>query len=206
MIALRQDIKCYYKASLSMPIEMKGFKKLVKGAFQVSEAAATAAMTSTRAVKVAVAAKLEFVSRPVAVISGTHRMGSKPGRPRSFASLLRQAANKPSMKVLPRSRNSRLQAVARALRPQWEKLGKRCQRPCPARRIAMGSFPVKSTIWMVRQKAPMENKLSGPVFNLRFTRTYDPYQELPEFALEEIMAAAQLVLMSRDRRRRCGRA
>lgn len=44
---------------------------------------------------------------------------------------------------------------------------------------------------------PAKKNSKDPVLKLRFTKTYDPNYVLPDFSLEDILAATQIVRMNR---------
>jgi hypothetical protein len=84
---------------------------------------------------------------------------------------------------------------------KWGKLGKPHRQPCTGcpvsktkknlRRARKRSIS-RSRIWRVY--APMVNhNYTDLSLRLRFTRTYDPYQELSYYSFEECLTAALLV-------------
>jgi hypothetical protein len=95
-------------------------------------------------------------------------------------------------RVSPRSRCSSALSEVRAMKLKWGKLGKRGHRP-------FTGFPVsttnknlrqarkrsisKSTIWRV-YAPPVNHNYTDLSLRLRFTRKYDPYQELPYYSFE----------------------
>jgi hypothetical protein len=104
-------------------------------------------------------------------------------------------------RVSPRSRCSPALSEVRAMKLKWGKLGKRGRRPFtgfPASktnknlRWARKRSISSSTIWRVY--APLANhNYTDLSLRLRFTRKYDPYQELPYYSFEECPATALLV-------------
>jgi hypothetical protein len=110
-------------------------------------------------------------------------------------------AAKAGRRVSPRSRCSPPLSQVRAMKLKWGKLGKHRRRSCtgcPAlktkkksRRARKQSIS-RSKIWPAY--APLANhNYTDLALRLRFTRTYDPYQELPYYSFEECLAAALLV-------------
>jgi hypothetical protein len=104
-------------------------------------------------------------------------------------------------RVSPRSRCSPSLSEVRAMKLKWGKLGKHGRRPFtgfPAsktnknlRRVRKRSIS-SSTIWRV-YATPKNHNYTDLSLRLRFTRKYDPYQELPYYSFEECLAAALLV-------------
>jgi hypothetical protein len=103
-------------------------------------------------------------------------------------------------RVSPRSRFSPALSEVRAMKLKWGKLGKRHRRPCtgcPAtktknlRRARKRSIS-RSTIWRVHVP-PANHNYTDLSLRLRFTKTYDPYQELSYYSFEECLATALLV-------------
>jgi hypothetical protein len=104
-------------------------------------------------------------------------------------------------RVSPRSRCSPALSEVRAMKLKWGKLGKHHRRPCtgcPASktnknlRQARKWSISRSRIWLVHAP-PANHNYTNLSLRLRFTRTYDPYQELPYYSFEECLAAALLV-------------
>jgi hypothetical protein len=104
-------------------------------------------------------------------------------------------------RVSPRFRCSPALFEVRAMKLKWGKLGKRRRRPCtgcPASktnknlRRARKRAISRSTIWRVHAP-PANHNYTDLSLRLRFTRTYDPYQELSYYSFEECLAAALLV-------------
>jgi hypothetical protein len=104
-------------------------------------------------------------------------------------------------RVSPRSRCSPALSEVRAMKLKWGKLGKRRRRPCTGcptwkikknlRRASKRSIS-RSRIWLV-YAPPTNHNYTDLSLRLRFTRTYDPYQELSYYSFEECLAAALLV-------------
>jgi hypothetical protein len=104
-------------------------------------------------------------------------------------------------RVSPRSRCSPALSEVRAMKMKWGKLGKHHRRPCtgcPAsktnknlRRARKRSIS-RSRIWRVY--APLANhNYTDLSLRLRFTRKYDPYQELSYYSFEECLTVVLLV-------------
>jgi hypothetical protein len=104
-------------------------------------------------------------------------------------------------RVSPRSRCSPALSEVRAMKLKWGKLGKCHRRPCTgcpmsktnkklrrARKRAIS----RSMIWHVHAP-PANHNYTDLSLQFQFTRTYDPYQELPYDSFEECLAAALLV-------------
>jgi hypothetical protein len=104
-------------------------------------------------------------------------------------------------RVSPRSRCSPALSEVRAMKLKWGKLGRRGHRPftgCPAsktnknlRRARKRSIS-RSRIWRV-YAPPANHNYTDLSLRLRFTRKYDPYQELSYYSFEECLVAALLV-------------
>jgi hypothetical protein len=104
-------------------------------------------------------------------------------------------------RVSPRSRCSSAMSEVRAMKLMWGKLGKRGRRPftgCPASKTnknlqwARKRAIARCKIWRVHAP-PANHNYTDLSLRLRFTRKYDPYQELPYYSFEECLAAALLV-------------
>jgi hypothetical protein len=104
-------------------------------------------------------------------------------------------------RVSPRSICSPTLSEVRAMKLKWGKLGKRGRRPftgCPTsktnknlRRARKRAIAI-SKIWRVHAP-PANHNYTDLSLRLRFTRKYDPYQELSYYSFEECLAAALLV-------------
>jgi hypothetical protein len=89
-----------------------------------------------------------------------------------------------------------------SVRGKWGKLGKRGRRPFTGfptsktnknlQRARKRSI-LSSTIWLV-YAPPANHNYTDLSLRLRFTRKYDPYQELPYYSFEECLAAALIRL------------
>jgi hypothetical protein len=104
-------------------------------------------------------------------------------------------------RVSPRSRSSPALSEVRAMKLKWGKLGKRHRRPCtgcPAlktkkkSRWARKQSILRSKIWLA-YVPPVNHNYTDLALRLRFTWTYDPYQELPYYSFEECLVATLLV-------------
>jgi hypothetical protein len=104
-------------------------------------------------------------------------------------------------RVSPRSRCSPALSEVRAMKLKWGKLGKRGRRPftgCSASktnknlRRARKRAIARSKIWRVHAP-PVNHNYTDLSLRPRFTRKYDPYQELSYYSFEECLAAALLV-------------
>jgi hypothetical protein len=90
---------------------------------------------------------------------------------------------------------------------KWGKLGKHRRRPCtgcPAsktnknlRRARKWAIS-RSKIWRVHAP-PTNHNYTDLSLRLRFTRKYDPYQELSYYSFEECLAAALLFRFNKTR-------
>jgi hypothetical protein len=92
---------------------------------------------------------------------------------------------------------------------KWGKLGKRRRRPCtgcPASKTnknlqrARKRSISRCKIWRV-YAPPANHNYTDLSLRLRFTKTYDPYQELSYYSFEECLAAALLVRFNKTRPR-----
>ena len=53
----------------------------------------------------------------------------------------------------------------------------------------------RTTVWLAHD-VPAKKKSKDPVLKLRFTKTYDPNNVLPDFSFEDILGATQIVRMN----------
>jgi hypothetical protein len=117
-------------------------------------------------------------------------------------------------RVSPRLRFSPALSELRAMKLEWGKLGKRHRRPCtgcPGSKTkknlqrARKRYISRSRIWLVHAP-PANHNYTDLSLRLRFTRTYDPYQELPYYSFEECLAVELLVRFNQTRpRQKCGK-
>jgi hypothetical protein len=114
---------------------------------------------------------------------------------------LSAAALEAGRRVSPRSRCSPALSEVRAMKLKWGKLGKRGRRPftgCPASKTnknlqrARKRSISRSPIWRV-YAPPANHNYTDISLQLRLTKKYDTYQELPYYSFEECLAAALLV-------------
>jgi hypothetical protein len=84
---------------------------------------------------------------------------------------------------------------------KWGKLGKRGHRPFTGFPVSKTNKNLRwarkwsissSTVWHV-YAPPVNHNYTDLSLRLRFTRKYDPYQELPYYSFKECLAAALLV-------------
>jgi hypothetical protein len=114
---------------------------------------------------------------------------------------LSMGAAEAGRRVSPRYRSSPALSEVRAMKLKWGKLGKHHRRPCtgcPAlktkkksRRVRKQSIS-RSRIWLA-YTPPTNHNYTDLALRLRFTRTYNPYQELLYYSFEECLVAALLV-------------
>jgi hypothetical protein len=104
-------------------------------------------------------------------------------------------------RVSPRSRCSPALSEVRAMKLKWGKLGKCHRRPCTGCPVSKTNKKLRrarkraisrSMIWRVHAP-PANHNYTDLSLQFQFTRTYDPYQELPYYSFEECLAAALLV-------------
>jgi hypothetical protein len=117
-------------------------------------------------------------------------------------------------RVSPSSRCSPALSEVRPMKLKWGKLGKRHCWPCigcPASntnknlRRARKRAILRSMIWRVHAP-PTNHNYTDLSLRLPFTRTYDPYQELPYYSFEECLTAALLVRYNKwCPRQKCGK-
>jgi hypothetical protein len=112
-------------------------------------------------------------------------------------------------RVSPRSRCSPALSEVRAMKLKWNKLGKHHRRQCTGclasktkknLRRARKRAIARSKIWRV-YAPPANHNYTDLSLRLRFTKKYDPYQELSYYSFEECLAAALLVRFNRTRPR-----
>jgi hypothetical protein len=111
-------------------------------------------------------------------------------------------------KVSPRSRCSPALSEVRAMKLNWGKLGKRRRRPCTGCPTSKTKNLRRARKWSISRSRirrvyapPSNHSYTDLSLRLRFTRTYDPYQELPYYSFEECLAAALLVRFNKTRPR-----
>jgi hypothetical protein len=104
-------------------------------------------------------------------------------------------------RVSQRSRTSPDLSEVRAMKLKWGKLGKHRCRQCtgfPAEKTKKKSWHARkqsisrSRIWLVYATSANHN-YTDLVLRLRFTKTHDPYQELPDYSFKECLMVALLI-------------
>jgi hypothetical protein len=92
---------------------------------------------------------------------------------------------------------------------KWGKLGKHRRRPCTGCPVSKTNKNLRrerkrsisrSKIWHVYEP-PANHNYTDLSLRLWFTKTYDPYQELPYYSFEECLMAALLVRFNKTRPR-----